>query len=287
MTALCMGCGSTDDIKAPVLSTASDEGAGAETEEAGASLTEVTLEETEIYNANGLIVTVTGLEEGFGETDVMLSIQNNSDQNILLTADLCSVNGYMMSTASLYAEVAAGKASNDKLCIYDSSLQEAGIDTMAQLQFYLNVQNGDTWDSLDKTDLITLTTSAGADYQQAADDSGDVVYDSNGVRVICKGLQENWLWDGNIVFYMDNQSDRAVTVYAENVSVNGYMEDVSFWSELRAGTRAVESMYLLDLADLNLESIDDIQSVEFTLRLVDESTWEEIATTDPITLTFE
>jgi len=41
------------------------------------------------------------------------------------------------------------------------------------------------------------------------------------------------------------------------------------------------------LGGTSTTNIDEIQSIEFNLRIVDEATWEEIATTDAITLNFE
>jgi hypothetical protein len=46
-------------------------------------------------------------------------------------------------------------------------------------------------------------------------------------------------------------------------------------------------MSMLDLSDLELESIEDIENIEFNLRVVDEETWDDIAITDVLTLNFE
>ena len=45
-------------------------------------------------------------------------------------------------------------------------------------------------------------------------------------------------------------------------------------------------MYFFDLSDLELESVDDIENVEFSLRVVDANTWDEIDTSDVISLDF-
>ena len=43
----------------------------------------------------------------------------------------------------------------------------------------------------------------------------------------------------------------------------------------------------MDLSDLELESIDDVKNIEFNLRIINSETWDEIVTTDVITLNFE
>ena len=218
--------------------------------------------------------------------EVKILVENNSTKNVLVTAESVSVNGYMMPYASLYAEVAAGKKANESLSVMTSELDQAGIETVAEMQFYIKVSDADTWDSIASSDLLTLNTSA-AGLEQPVDDSGDVLYEADGIKVVCKGLKQDIIWDGTIVFYMENNSGKPITIYAENVSVNGFMEDASLWSDLRDGTRIVDGLSLMDLSDLELESIDDVKNIEFNLRIINSETWDEIVTTDVITLNFE
>ena len=218
--------------------------------------------------------------------EVGILVENESEKNVLVTTDLLSVNGYMMQYSSLYTEVAAGKKANDTLTLGSSELKQSGIETVADLQFYIKVSDADTWDVLEKSELITLSTSA-AGLEQPVDDTGDVLYEGNGIRVVCKGLKQDIIWDGTLVFYMENNSGAPISVYAENVSVNGFMQNVSLWSDLRDGTRLIDGMSLWDLSDLGLESIDDVETIEFNLRIVHADTWDEIATTDVITLSFQ
>ena len=85
---------------------------------------------------------------------------------------------------------------------------------------------------------------------------------------------------------MENNGNLPVSVYAENVSVNGYMVDVSLYSDLRPATRSISGMYILDLTDLEIENIDGIESIEFSLRIINSDNWNEIDTTAPIVLEF-
>lgn len=246
---------------------------------------DITIAETVLYDENDIKVTAISYEDSWTGPDIELLIENNSNRNVDITDKLLSVNGYMMSSG-LYAEVAAGKKSNETLSIWSSELEQAGIETVADIQFYLSIVDPDSYDTIATSELLTLSTSASG-FTQPVDDSGDVLYDENGIRVICKGLKQNAIWDGDVVFLIENNFGKAISVYAENVSVNGFMEDVGMWSDLRDGTRIVDSMTLLDLSDLELETTDEIESIVFNLRIVEEETWDDIAVTDEITLTFD
>ena len=85
---------------------------------------------------------------------------------------------------------------------------------------------------------------------------------------------------------MENNNGQPITVYAENVSVNGFMQDAGLWSDLRDGTMIVDGMSLLDLSDLEIESIDEVKEIEFNLRIINADNWDEIVTTDVLKLTF-
>lgn len=280
------GCGGdSGELREPVNSSpAETEGTDAATEPKKDE--PVTIAETVLYEKDGVKVTATGLENGWMGPEVKFLLENTSERSVLITTDAVSVNGCMAPFSGLYAEVAAGKKSNESMTLMSSELERSGIETIAQLQFFLEVKDADSWDPLDTSPLLTLSTSA-ADFRQPADDSGQVLYDEGGIRVICKGLKQDLIWDGTIVFFMENNSGQPITVSAENVSVNGFMEEAGLWSDLRDGTWIIDGMSLLDLSDLELESIDEVQTIEFELRIINSDSWKELVTTDPITLNFE
>ena len=282
-------CGGDGEIKQPanVNGDSSGETNGTGTNnDSGSSDEEVTIAETVLYEADGIKVTAKSLADGLLGTEVKLLIENDSSKNILITSSSVSANGYMMPTAALYAEVAAGKKANESLTLMSSELDQCGIETLAEMQFYLQIQDPETWETIKTTDLITLATSA-TGYTQPVDDSGDVLYNENGYKIVCKGLKQDIIWDGTVVFYMENNSNKAISIYAENVSVNGFMQEVGLWSDLRPSTKMIDGMSMIDLSDLEITNIDEIKTIEFNLRIVDAETWEDIVTTDAMTLNFE
>ena len=290
---LATACSSSDEVKQPA-NVNGDSSVNSNEEPAGNNsnneqendTVEITVAETVLYEADGVKVTATGYEDGWMGPEIKILVENDSSKNVLVTSASVSANGYMMPSAALYAEVAAGKKANEALTIMSSELDQSGIEMLAELQFYLQIQDPETWETITTSDLLTLTTSA-APYDQPVDDSGDVLYDSDGIRIICKGLKQDIIWDGTVVFYMENNSGKEISVYAENVSVNGFMQDVGLWSDLRPSTKIIDGMSMIDLSDLEIENIDQIENIEFNLRIVDANTWEDIVTTDVLTLNFE
>lgn len=271
-------------IQATNNATESQDNAPQETE--SPAVEDITIDETEIYNANGIIITATKISEGWLGTDITINISNDSTQNIIVSSRDLSVNGYMMPLSGLYSDVAAGKKAVESLTLSYSELAQAGIETIADIEFSLNISNSETFVDIDNTSLIKLSTSAAPGFIQPIDDSGEVIYDANNIRIICKGLKNDTLWEGALVFYIENNSGSYVSVHSENVSVNGYMVDDAMWADLRSQTRCIDCMYLLTFESIGLEGIDDVENIEFSLTIVDEH-WNLIAASDIISLNFD
>lgn len=244
------------------------------------------LEQVEVYNANGIVVTANKLEEGLFGPEISLTVENNSDKNVTVSSRELSVNGYMFASSGLYADVAAGKKAKETMTLMSSEMDAAGIDTVAEVAFWLHIYDSDSFKDIDDSDLITLRTSVADTYVQEVDDSGELIYSDKDIRVVCKGLVDDSLWEGTVVFYIENNRNESVSVRAENVSVNGFMVDEGMWADLRPMTRSVDGMYLFSLEDADVDSLEDIKSIEFTLKIVDAK-WRDIDETDPIELTFE
>ena len=277
----CFAGGGDENVKQPVNAQA--QSASSKDTGNASSAVAVTISEQELYNKNGIVVVAKKMQDGIFGPEIAVSVENNSAQNIVVSTRSLSVNDFMLSSSGLYSDVAAGKKDNTELNLMSSELRESGISTIGEVSFYLNISNSDTYNTIDTTDLITIKTSAAGTFTQEIDDSGDEVFNANSLRIVCKGLKEDSIWDGTVVFYLENNSGKSVSVYAENVSVNGYMVDVGMYSDLRPGTRMVDGMYLLNT---ELDSIDDIHDIEFNLRVSDSDTYQSIATSDVIRLEF-
>lgn len=246
--------------------------------------TAVTLDETIIYDENDIKISATGLkEDGLLGPELNLLIENNGTSNIIVQPDYCLVNGYMMY-GLMSSDVAAGKKNSDTLDFSRSTLKECGIDQIADIRLKFTISDGDTWMTLFKTDEISLQTSAAGTYTQTYDDSGEVIYDTNGIKVVAKSAGDDFLGKG-VTFYLENNTDQHVVVNGENISVNEYMMTDLFYADLAPHSHAVDTLTLLD-SDLKDNSIDTIEEVDLTLRITDYDSYDNIDTTSPITLHF-
>ena len=278
---LLAGCSSSEADAASVTS--------AETSYAGASEAEqetqdVTLAETVLFDQDGIRITATGLSTDslFGP-ELNLLVENDSAQNIVVQPNYCMVNGYMMD-GLLSADVAAGKKANDTLDFLSNALARCGIETITDIELDLVVSDGDSWQTLYETGPVILQTSAAGQYTQTYDDSGEEIYNQNGIRVVAKSVNDD-LFGMGIKFYLENNTDKTVIVNADNVSVNGYMMTDLFYSDLAPRSHVVDTLTLLG-SELEDNHIDTITDAELSLQITDADYYQTIDSTAPITLHF-
>lgn len=245
----------------------------------------VTLKEQVIYDANDFKVTVTGMDsEGIFGPAINVRIENNSAQAITVQTEYCTVND-LMHTVIFSAEVAAGKKANDTITLSETELEKAGIVTIKDIEFILDFMNPDSYETIVMSDVIKLTTDADPSFVQKYNEEGNVIYDENGIKVVTQGLdKESNLMGPELCVYMENKTEQNITVQVDEVSVNGYMMDPLFSSDIISGKKALDGITFLK-SKLEENQITDITEIELVLNIFDSDNWETIQKTETIKIT--
>ncbi len=277
------GCGSSSGSgSSKDISTVS--GSDGNTED---SKEAVTVAEQVLYDANNVKITATGLSEDdswFG-TSLTLLIENNSDQSLTIQARDANVNGYMVNT-SMSANVAAGMKANDSLIFETSGLEECGIEQIATMEFSFTMLNSDTFETVFDSDMITVNTSIAEGYTQTYDDSGNVLLDANGIKIVGKGLStDDSFWGPGVILYIENNSDQNITVQTRDTSVNGFMVTSTISESVLVGKKAITAVQFYD-TDLESNGITDITNVNLSFHVFNTESWDAILDSDPIEITF-
>ena len=236
-----------------------------------------------LLDKRGLVITATGLDKT-GEQGPALngSIRNRSESDVTIQTRDASVNGYMMDT-SFSVTVAAGQEARESILFLSSRMERSGIETIADMEFSFHILDQNRVTFLD-SDAVTVRTSAADTYQYRFDDSGEELYNENGVRIISKGLSGNEsVFGPGLVLFIENTTDRAVTVQTGDVSVNGSAVDAIFSEDVLAGKRSVAAVTLLSTS-LQDNGIGEIRNVKFYLHVVDRDQRTTFFDTAPFTI---
>lgn len=245
---------------------------------------EAFIEEAVLVERDGVRITAKSLDTKsiFG-TELKLLIENDSDKNLIVQAEDVSVNGYMVSTL-MSVDVAAGKKANDELTFMDSSFEDCGITTIADIELVFHVIEANSYDSYFDSDPIIIKTSAAEGFDYTYDESGTLAYEGNGIKIIVKGLKDSMLGP-EILVYVHNTSSEKITVQTRDVSINSYMVSDLFSCGVCPGKHAVDTITFLS-SELEENSIEKIDEVELSFHLFDSDSWKTIEDTDTITIKF-
>ena len=239
----------------------------------------VTIDKTIVYDNNGIKVTVTGIEEGWTGTEIKFLVENSTDRNIALSGDVIVVNGITMP-AYLYIDVAAGKKTNSTMSIYSANLDVAGVERIATISGKdARIVDTDSYETIAEAPF-EIITSVGTDYIQQQDESGDIVFESNGITVIAKIISGS-IFGKEVILLAKNESGNNVIIEAENISVNGFTVDGWMYDTVFAETvRFCE----LDIYSSSLEEngITQVEDVSFTINLIDAMSYNRIAKSNEI-----
>ena len=239
--------------------------------------TAMVFEEQVIYETDDYKVTVTDFTDDF----LKLTIENNSELNVCFQAWELSVNGYMIN-CSFSAEVAAGKKSIEKVYFDKMDMKEAGINKVGYCEFILHIFNSDTWDTIIDSDVIYLQSVNYESIEYIYDDSGTVVYDDNGVKIVYKYFNEESWFGPQLVFYAYNTTDKTICVQATDVSVDGFMVDNMCSSEISSNKHCIFEVTLMSYD--NEEILEDFNTVEFKFHVFNSHNFNNIFDSDIITI---
>lgn len=246
----------------------------------------VSIVEQELFNQDGIIITATGYEEdGFIGPEIKLLIENNHEKNITVQIRNGSVNGYMQDL-HLSCDVATGKKANDTISLSEASLALCDITTITDLEFSFHIFNSDSWDTILDSEQIKISTSGSESYEQVYDDSGEVLFDNNGIQIISKGILEDDSFLGpSLCLYIENNSENNIIVQSRDTSINGFMSDPVLSPHVLSGKRAIATMTFMS-SDLEENDIEKIDEIETSFHIFNPETLNEIVDTEPILVSF-
>lgn len=249
--------------------------------------TKIDVLEQVLLDQEGILITLKSLEldELFGPSLKVL-VENNSDKSITVQTRESSVNGIMADTM-FSCEVGPAKKVNDKITFMESDFEEAGISTIKDIELKFHIFETENWTGLFDSEAIAITTTADPSYVQAYDDSGIVVMEDQGFKIVMKRISsEDSFWGADVYVYIENNSETDATFQARDVSINGFMIDPVFSSEVLAGKKAYDTLTFFE-SDLEENEIESVDEMELSFHIFEASGWETILDTDNVKIAFE
>lgn len=112
----------------------------------------------ELYNQDGVRIIGQYVDENsFWGTAVLLYIENTSGQNVGISCDNMSINGFMV-TPFFSSTVYDRKKSYDDITIFSSDLEENNIDSVEDIELNFHIYDSDSYSTICDTGAISFQT---------------------------------------------------------------------------------------------------------------------------------
>lgn len=233
-----------------------------------------------VYDADGVTITAQSLKkDSYGDYNLVLDVQNNSDQDIDFSVDAYTINQINISEFLSYP-VTAGATGKTEFTIHQSDLEKFDIQDINTIQLHMYIAGSDGY-VLKYFDSDSLVTSLGDNYDFSLPlDSYDVVYDNNGLKLYnTKTVSHE---DDDDYYYAEfilyNGNDQNMSASAENVSFDDVMNyDNSYAYDVYANSYSKFEL-------CSTEPFDDVSNVTFDLTTWDADGYEAFAENVSLTL---
>ena len=253
---------------------------------ADSNKSQATIQEKILFEYNGLSVTAKEIiSDTIWGAGIKVHIENNSNKDYGIGIRHAIVNNCMI-TDLFSCTVAAGKKANDTIYLSSSSLMDAGISNIGQIELYFYLYNPNTYQTEYETECVTIKTSHYNEMDTTVENAGHVLYDENGVKIIGKYVDEYGLLGKAIVLYISNSRDENIVVSCDDLSINGYMVTPLLSSTIYANKYIIDDITILR-SDLEENDIKEIKDFALKFRVYNANTYQTIFVTNELSFGVE
>ena len=236
---------------------------------------EITVEEQVLLDLPEAKITVTGIDANreFSFPSLKLEIENRTDKQLAFVDEYTSVNGFMID-AQLFEWIPAGESRAVSMDFPVFDLVPLGIDSIGEIETAFRGYASDSNNPDVLTDIVQIKTSAYG-IKQDIDDSGEILIDHNGIKVIKKELSTNEI--SGILQYLliYNETDNRLKITAKKREINGISLDkeIIVSQDIEPGKWARD---FVSFSDSKTKGIKNVESMSALLSFYDIESEEQL-----------
>lgn len=233
--------------------------------------------EVVIADNDDVLVKITGFNpDATMGYEMTAYIENKTDIDLHFTVDETALNGYLNS-APWGTEVLAGSKANVSIIWY--GIEDKGITgDVTRIDFKLmaidleNTADGPVYEQ-----AFTIYPSGKENAvvtSRELQDSDIVLFDNDFAKAVITGFEtDDWGYSANI--YLENKTDKKISISTENATVNDYTLNPYWGLQLPAGMKAYSSITWTNssLADNGISEVDKIL---LELIVLDTEDWSQL-----------
>lgn len=228
------------------------------------------VDEQVVYDANGIVMVLTGYEQELdGYDNFYFQVENTLKSDIMLYQDAVWINGIGMN-CYLDGYVEAESTMTVTLSAERRYLEHANMTSIYEIGMDFTVYDASTYEILFDDRIQTIYTNAPYEGDSAVNTNGSLVMDAYGLYVVYTGTAlDEWGYQ-NLFFYVESTTEDAFLWELAGVVINGV--DVTEQFGIYYEVDPWEQWYIYDwcaVEALEYLGISQINEIQFTFNVYD------------------
>lgn len=222
-----------------------------------------TISETVMWDNDDIKVTALSLTSDQYYHILKLKIENKLDCDLYVMASRTAVNSFVLEPTMGVNVPAGGMAEGD----FKVRLNDVSAGVIADIETRFSYSNSARFINR-STERVKLETSLAASYDYSYDESGTVLYDANGIKIICQGFNN----EGNPMIYFSSTGELSEGCCVEEyeVYINGKKTYSDFYGWVFTNTRNIVELELND-KDLDGNELGEVESLKVSFKISKEN----------------
>lgn len=235
-----------------------------------------------------LLIAVTGSDpEGMWGYKLDVFLENKTDRELCFMINDACINGLMMDP--LYQTILApGQSSDEEVEWFQSSLDEAGLTDVTDIELEWVVYDSQDWSAdfllEEKFHYYPLGEDAVQPFVREAKDTDQVLVDNDVCTIIAVKSEMDELWGYQIHLYIINKSDHGLTVGIDEAAINGEPCD-PYWATMIYQDRAAFDAVTWGTTFLEAAGIDKVESAELPFIIMNSDDYSQDEIRETVTYT--
>lgn len=237
---------------------------------------ELLIDEVTVLDNELCVIKITGIDPDhiMGYTLKGYFENKSEDKTYAFAVDSATING-IQCDPYFSTEVAPGKKAKDPISFDVGLLEMDEVGDFTDIELNFVVYDSEDWLGEPVAQATAHVYPYGEDkaasFVREIKDTDTVLVDNEYVQIVAVGTLEDE-WGYNVVLYMQNKSDKNLTVSTDEVSVNGYMMDPFFGVDVAAGMCSYDTMNWF-ASEFDDNDITKVEEIAFKLYVSDTDDW--------------
>ncbi|MBQ8696260.1 MAG: hypothetical protein IJ519_00945 [Clostridia bacterium] len=229
-----------------------------------------TVEKTVMWDNEHIKVTALSLTSDQYYHILKLQIENKTAGDLYVMASRTAVNSFVVEPTMGVNVSANSTAEGD----FRVRLSDVPAGVIADIETRFSYSSSDHAVN-SKTQRVKIETSAAATHDYSYDESGTLLHDADGIKIICQGFSD----EGNPMIYLSSTGElsEGCCVEAYEIYVNGKETYSNYYAWVFTNTRNVAEMELND-KDVDGNPLGEIESLQVSFRI----SRENLADSNPV-----